>query len=62
MRLKRVYLEAGSCILVEKNPLEIPLIYTRASFQINPIWVSWGGQGRELNNLNPEASPIFKLF
>ena len=50
--LNRVYLEAGSCILVRKYLAKSKIINTRASFQINPVPVSGGGGGRELNNLN----------
>ena len=34
----------------------------RASCQIDPIWCSSVSGPRELNNLNPGGSPIFKLF
>ena len=50
--LNRVYLAAG-CVCVGRNP--------ETSCQIDTIWCSSVPGPREVNNLNPEASAIFKL-
>ena len=51
--LNRVYLAAG-CVCVGRTP--------RASCQIDPIWCSSVSGPRELNNLNPGASPYLNYL
>ena len=51
--LNRVYLAAG-CVCGGRTP--------RASCQIDPIWCSSVSGPRELNNLNPGASPYLNYL
>ena len=51
--LNWVYLAAG-CVCVGRTP--------RASCQIDPIWCSSVSGPRELNNLNPRASPYLNYL
>ena len=51
--LNRVYLAAG-CVCAGRTP--------RASCQIDPIWCSSVSGPRELNNLNPGASPYLNYL
>ena len=52
VRLKPGLFGSWNLYYKEEIMLWIPNIYTKASCQMNPIGVPWGGWGRQLHNLN----------